>query len=296
MGGWTDTWFGGPGRVLNIAVSPRIEVTLSGAVEIPGTTNDRLVQSALDEYAAGAAIGVAVTSGVAPGSALGTSSALAVALVGALLALRGRDPAPLLVASEAHRLESEVLGEECGVQDQLAAAFGGISYLSVDQYPHAKVESLPPWPGLHDVLSTVYLGEPHISSDVHREVIAAGDRRTLRRLRAAAAVARTAVLDQDLDAFGTAMRDNTEAQRALHPLIVGDSAMEVIGIARSTGAIGWKVNGAGGAGGSVTVLHRSPAETSQFSQEVEKASPARLLQLRPARSGLSVTLGGKRIP
>src|ERR1700690_3999574 len=27
-GGWTDTWFGGPGRVLNIAVTPGVEVSI----------------------------------------------------------------------------------------------------------------------------------------------------------------------------------------------------------------------------------------------------------------------------
>src|SRR5438309_4732014 len=27
-GGWTDTWFGGPGRVLNIAVNPGVEVSI----------------------------------------------------------------------------------------------------------------------------------------------------------------------------------------------------------------------------------------------------------------------------
>ena len=30
-GGWTDTWFGGPGRVVNIAVEPGVEVAVSGA-------------------------------------------------------------------------------------------------------------------------------------------------------------------------------------------------------------------------------------------------------------------------
>ena len=27
-GGWTDTWFGGPGRVVNIAVTPGVEVSI----------------------------------------------------------------------------------------------------------------------------------------------------------------------------------------------------------------------------------------------------------------------------
>ena len=47
---------------------------------------------------------------------------------------------------------------------------------------------------------------------------------------------------------------NTEAQRSLHPELVGVDARRVIEFAAAHGAIGWKVNGAGGDGGSVTIL------------------------------------------
>ena len=73
-------------------------------------------------------------------------------------------------------------------------------------------------------------------------------------LRAAAERARDALLAGDLDALGSAMRDNTVAQADLHPDLVHDDAWGVIEIARAHGAAGWKVNGAGGDGGSITVL------------------------------------------
>ena len=40
-GGWTDTWFGGPGRVLNIAVVPGVEVavTIYSALGVPPPRN-----------------------------------------------------------------------------------------------------------------------------------------------------------------------------------------------------------------------------------------------------------------
>jgi len=47
---------------------------------------------------------------------------------------------------------------------------------------------------------------------------------------------------------------NTEAQRSLHPGLVGVDATRVIEFAAAQGAVGWKVNGAGGDGGSVTIL------------------------------------------
>lgn len=50
------------------------------------------------------------------------------------------------------------------------------------------------------------------------------------------------------------MTENTEAQRRLHPALIGTEASQVIAIAREYGALGWKVNGAGGEGGSITIL------------------------------------------
>jgi D-glycero-alpha-D-manno-heptose-7-phosphate kinase len=41
----------------------------------------------------------------------------------------------------------------------------------------------------------------------------------------------------------------------LHPEVVGVDATKVIECAGRQGALGWKVNGAGGDGGSVTVLN-----------------------------------------
>jgi D-glycero-alpha-D-manno-heptose-7-phosphate kinase len=195
-----------------------------------------------------------VSSDMPPGCGAGTSAAVAVALIGALTAARGEPMSPLEVARAAHRLEVEVLGQESGVQDQLAAALGGISYIDVDQYPDAQVEPLPWWPELDGRLHLVYLGRAHDSSSIHRQVITDPNRAALDQLRAAAAQARQAVIDQDLAALGQAMRDNTEAQRQLHPALVGDDACRLIDRARSRGCRGWKVNGAGGDGGSLTLL------------------------------------------
>lgn len=50
------------------------------------------------------------------------------------------------------------------------------------------------------------------------------------------------------------MIDNTAAQAELHPPLISDDAQQLIELAREQGAIGWKVNGAGGEGGSVTLL------------------------------------------
>jgi D-glycero-alpha-D-manno-heptose-7-phosphate kinase len=78
-------------------------------------------------------------------------------------------------------------------------------------------------------------------------------------MRDAAERSRAAIMAGDLAALGRAMIDNTAAQAALHPDLVGREAREVIALASSQEVLGWKVNGAGGQGGSVTLLTGSSA-------------------------------------
>ena len=61
-------------------------------------------------------------------------------------------------------------------------------------------------------------------------------------------------LAQDLRAYGEALKANTEGQANLHPELVSPEARRVIETAQEYGAWAWKVNGAGGSGGSVALL------------------------------------------
>ncbi len=109
------------------------------------------------------------------------------------------------------------------------------------------------------------------------------------RLRAAATAARDAVLAQDLTAFGHAMVANTDAQRALHPELVGVDARRVIDLAGTHGAIGWKVNGAGGPGGSVTILSATAAAKDALEARIVELDPTyRVLPIAISPAGVEV--------
>jgi D-glycero-alpha-D-manno-heptose-7-phosphate kinase len=112
---------------------------------------------------------------------------------------------------------------------------------------------------LEQRLSLVFLGQAHSSSKVHQAVIAelenAGpEAAKLRPLRETPLAARDALYAGDFAALGRAMIENTEAQANLHAALVSPRHQAVIDVARRCGALGWKVNGAGGDGGSVTIL------------------------------------------
>lgn len=314
IGGWTDTWFGAPGRVFNIAVSPGVQVSVRPAdgpdpvvldvdaygdryPVVPGTaraTRHPLLEAAVDALPPpdGLAVEIAVRSAVPPGCGTGTSAAVALALLGALAALRSEHLSPGQAAEMARRLEVDVLGGESGVQDQLSSAFGGINFIEVDAYPDATVHRLREWEGLGPRLTLVYLGRAHDSSALHRLVIERveqGGAATLSRLRDAAVAARGAAMAGDLAALGRAMTANTEAQRDLLTGLVGSSAQQVIDLCEADGALGWKVNGAGGEGGSVTVLSATPAAGRRLARRIEAADRRfSVLPVRISPNGLVV--------
>lgn len=323
-GGWTDTWFAQHGTIFNIAVSPYAEVQ----VEVYPTQPDREqvwldVQDYGDRYGVNldqdgwdrhplleaaiklmgvpedTAVQISITSQMPSGASVGTSAAITVALVGALDCLTPGRMTPYQVAMTAHRVETEMLGRQSGVQDQLASAYGGINYIEMPKYPHAQVTPIQVseevGQELERRLALVYLGKAHDSSQVHEKVIqklanAGPDCKQLEDLRLTADKSRKAVLCGDFSALGMAMIENTEAQARLHPSLVNHEAWQVIEIARKCGALGWKVNGAGGEGGSLTLLCGSSAATkTRMLYEIEAQNEmCRNLPVRLDRYGLRI--------
>jgi D-glycero-alpha-D-manno-heptose-7-phosphate kinase len=322
-GGWTDTWFAGHGRVFNIAVSPDVEVQV--AVFAPSETRpgitlhvenygeryvvDRtqrwgkhpLLEAAIEymRVPEDLCLEISLHSQAPSGASTGTSAAVTVALVGALDALTPGQLTPHEVAAAAHRVETELLGQQSGIQDQLSSAYGGINDIEMFEYPHASVSPIHipevTCLELERRLALIYLGKSHRSSELHERVIAgleaAGpDFPPLEDLRQAAARSHDALVTGDFTALGAAMIENTQAQARLHPDLVGPEAARVIEMAKAHGVLGWKVNGAGGAGGSLTLLcgDRSPAKRALLREIEQEDAAFKNVPIRLSRSGLRV--------
>ena len=287
-GGWTDTWFAEYGAIFNIGVYPYAEAQLKvlrreevdDRIVIhaenygerftvqPGNrewNHHPLLEAAVEymDIPDDVAFEVSIYSEAPAGASTGTSAAVTVALVGSLDMLTPGRMTPYEVAQTAQKIETEMLKQQCGIQDQLCSAFGGISYIEMYQYPHASVSQLHVsdaiWWELEKRLVLVFLGKSHSSSEVHKTVIsdlegASPDNPKLEDLRQTAAKSRDAVYAGDFVSLGRAMTENTEAQTRLHPALVSAEAQQLIQLAQEHGALGWKVNGAGGDGGSLTFL------------------------------------------
>jgi D-glycero-alpha-D-manno-heptose-7-phosphate kinase len=327
-GGWTDTWFARHGAVFHVAVNPGVRVVVHAAAAapvsarpvvlraenyddryafLPGTrpwVRHALLEAAIESVGvpAGMAVEVTVRSAVPPGASTGTSAAVCVALLGAMRALWSASADPDEIAAAAHEVEVDRLGQQSGLQDQMAAAHGGINYIEILEYPAAKRQPVVVTDAVRSALERqlllVYLGRTHSSSQIHEEVIRGLDRpgswgrAALDDLRRAAGAARDAVAAGDFEALGTAMKANTEAQRRLHPSLVGADAERVIAAGAARGALGWKINGAGGEGGSVAILC-GPEGGSRAAIEAavcQASSAYKVLPTTIAPAGLQVSV------
>lgn len=280
VGGWTDTWFARQGIVCNVAIDHRAEVRV--AAQPGGERTVRLVlrltgedyefepheppgRHPIIEHAIVSAemrgsVEVDIGATTLAGSGLGTSASVMVALVAALSAAIGDPQDAGELAALAHQRET-FTGKQSGIQDHAAAAWGGISRFDV-RYPMVRREAIElPADALAELgrrLHTVYFGEPHASSDLHEEVIELLDGGhvddELDRMRDAADHAASSLRAGNLDAYGSSLRAAHEAIASMHSSLIGPAARELEQLAAVHGARGWKVNGAGGDGGSMAVL------------------------------------------
>jgi len=324
IGGWTDTWFAEYGKVFNIGVYPYVEVQIEVfprdaqrdrivlyaenygeryVVHPDSPSFDRhpLLEAAIQymHVPEDVALQISIYSEVPAGCSTGTSAAVGVALIGALDYLTPGRMTPHEVAHTAHLVEVQLLKQQSGIQDQLCSAYGGINFIEMTHYPHATVSQieLPNaiWWELERRLALIFLGKAHSSSAVHEKVIrdledAGPDCPRLNALRRTPPLARDAIYAGDFEALGRAMIVNTEAQANLHSDLVSDDAHQLIEIARRGGALGWKVNGAGGEGGSITLLcGNSSSEKRALIREIEGANPLfRSIPIYLSRRGLRI--------
>jgi len=206
-----------------------------------------------------------LSADVAPGTGLGSSSAMAVALVRALVGLAGVPVAATELAELACALEIDRLGQPIGKQDQYASAFGGLNAIEfATQGVRVQPLDLPPnlLAALDARLMLFSTGRTHLSSSILRQQQA--DTRasamvldSLHRIKALAYAMRDALCQQDLDLFGQLLHQSWCQKRQLSSAISSPAIDRYYAAARAAGALGGKIAGAGG--GGYMLIYCSPS-------------------------------------
>jgi D-glycero-alpha-D-manno-heptose-7-phosphate kinase len=252
---------------------------------------------------------IQIESASPPRSALGGSSVAAVALVAALARCRalagGDDLQRDQVVRRAQLIEETVAGVPCGIQDQLAAAYGGANtwYWDVDADGLAvRRESLdavavPETFRSHVVVA--YGGLPHESRDVNtawvRQFLAGEQRSAWRRVVACVRQFSEAIATGNWAVAAEAMNAETAIRREMTPEVLDDLGTALVQAA-ATKDCGGRFTGAGGGGCLWAVGEAGPIRElrSVWGELLAERKEARLLDVDLDREGLTVTVEPRR--
>lgn len=201
--------------------------------------------------------GVEITSmaDIPAGTGLGSSSTYAVGLLHALYTFKGQYVSAAQLAREACEIEITRLGDPIGKQDQYIAAYGGICHIRFNPDETVFVDpvicSSDTKKALQDNLLMFYTGNTRRAGDILSVQKATTDQNMEALTRMKELCGRLMEVLKDgisLSRLGEILHEGWCHKRGLVQAISNDSINKHYDQARSSGAIGGKLLGAGGGG------------------------------------------------
>lgn len=186
---------------------------------------------------------------------LGTSSSFAVGMLNAFYGMKGKRVDKRRLADEAIYAERVLCNEAGGIQDQIAAAFGGLNRIdmSKDGYKVTPVViSNQRKREFNDNLMLFFTGFSRFSSNIQKDTKKNihDKRKQLLEMKSLVDQAEDILTDthRDLNEFGRLLDYTWQLKRGISDSISTDSIDEIYHKALQAGAIGGKLLGAGGGG------------------------------------------------
>lgn len=188
-------------------------------------------------------------------SGLGTSSSFAVGMLNAFHALKGKYADKRKLAKEAIYLERVLCQESGGIQDQIAAAYGGLNRIN---FAHDDFEVIPVIISperkreLNDNLMLFFTGFARFSSDIaqtqEKAIKEKKNQQLLEMLKLVDEAEHVLTSKGDLNEFGRLLDYTWKLKRGITSSISNNSIDALYQKAINAGAIGGKLLGAGGGG------------------------------------------------
>lgn len=235
--------------------SVRVSYTKTEIADTPEQVQHTIVREALKMAGLGPHMEIVTIGDVPAGTGMGSSSTLTVGLLNAMYAMRGMVTSPHKLASEACRIEIDLLGKPIGRQDQYAAAFGGFNYIRFNSDDSVDVQPVPcAAETLRELESRalVLYTEQRRDADhiLKKQSEGTVDKmRVLREMRDLASEMRAVISGRgNLDEFCKLLHCGWELKRSLGFGISDERVDQWYDAARKAGAQGGKLLGAGGGG------------------------------------------------
>ncbi len=187
-------------------------------------------------------------------SGLGTSSSFAVGMLNAFYALKGKYADKRRLADDAIYLERVLCRESGGVQDQIAASFGGFNKISfhADGYSvNPVIIAIDRKKQLNDNLMLFFTGFSRFSSDIQdatQKNLKSKKEQLLEMLNLVDDAEQVLTSKEELSEFGRLLDYTWKLKRGIASQVSTDSIDILYNKAIEAGATGGKLLGAGGGG------------------------------------------------
>jgi D-glycero-alpha-D-manno-heptose-7-phosphate kinase len=214
--------------------------------------------AAIKDIGSSISVDLFLASEISAGTGLGSSASVCVGVLKTLASYLDLPLSKYDLAEKAFHIARDVLGKPVGKQDEYAAAFGGLNFITFNPDGSTWVEPLDlPVNDLREFESRLMLFFTGVSHDswsllhAQEQSTRQGGGQTVESLhdvRQFADLLRIALRKGNFRAFGALLHDAWEAKKRVSSLISTPLIDEVYALARANGALGGKVTGAGGGG------------------------------------------------
>lgn len=188
------------------------------------------------------------------GSGLGSSSTVTVGALHSMYALLGEIVPAERLAKEACEIEIDVLKKPIGIQDQFIAAFGGLRMFEFGTDNQVNSQKIELDNGskrkLNENLLLFFTGITRQSKSIldEQKQKMNGHRAILREMKQMAYTARHELEVGNVSAVGELLHESWQLKKQLASQISNGAIEALYEAARSAGAVGGKITGAGGGG------------------------------------------------
>jgi len=199
-----------------------------------------------------------LASEIPPGTGLGSSASVCVNILQTLTTYLHQPLSKYELAEQAFYIARNVLGRHVGKQDEYAAAFGGLNYISFNTDGTANVEPVELEKEIlqefQSNLLLFFTGSAHHSWTILKEqeqstrAQAGTTLEALHEIHALGVRMKEALKKAKLQEFGDLLNAAWEAKRRVSNKISNAKIDQLYSIAREKGALGGKITGAGGGG------------------------------------------------
>jgi D-glycero-alpha-D-manno-heptose-7-phosphate kinase len=204
------------------------------------------------------AVDLFLASEIPPGTGLGSSASVCVNILKTLSTYLQQPISKYDLAERSFHIARHLLGKHVGKQDEYAAAFGGLNFISFHSDGSTLVEPVDVNPAVLAELQTnlmlFFTGSAHHSWSILKEQESSTRNQTggavdaLHEVKALGLRMRNALQQGDIRELGILMHEGWQAKRRISTKISTPRIDELYTLAREAGALGGKITGAGGGG------------------------------------------------